>query len=92
MEPEDTLTSKWIKQKDILGWGCYLGNPVYTSNNEIIIPTAKTIHITSLLKYDNINDQCIKLFDFTSPIRCNRNSLCINPVTNTIYAVGVFGI
>ena len=62
-----------------------IGNPVITKRNEIIIPFSRAFcSIISLLKYDNIKDECIPFISFATPLPCRRNSFCIDKENDII--------
>ena len=83
----------WIQQTNICFVGQYSGTHLLAKNNDIIIPMGpRRSQTDSLIKYDYINDECVKLINFDDILPCRSKSICIDKVNDTLYAPCVSGI
>lgn len=87
-------TSNWIAKETLLWHDGYVGNPLQTSNNLIILPVAANERggICSLLQYDPGTDKCTEILEFDNPLKSSSVSVCIDAEKDLIYAPGDYGI
>eukprot|EP01084_Bolivina_argentea_P122288 216706_1 len=82
----------------------YLGPPVHRNDTEIIIPfgdimrgviqqgSKMNYYVSSLIKYDVIKDECIKLIKFEQKLDCSPYCVAIDKENDKIYMPGRSGI
>ena len=87
--------SKWEQRVTItsMEYGC-VGKPLFNNKNDIIISIGKYgKEISSIIRYDQQNDECVPLIEFDQqPLQCAINSICIDQDRNIIYAPSTEGI